>query len=550
MINYYIISNASRAANYGIGTYTCQLQSCLTPCADVRVSYIDMFANTQEFLKETDEVGYMHYKIPVISGNVEDEVSCKNAFYYLLQHINDENDSSLIFHFNYFQHYYLAIMLKIAFPKCRIVLTIHYLNWCFELNGNETLFRHYISTATKEKEEKESDMRIQRVRNNFKLERNFMSLADDVVVLSKATKNIIINDYNIQKDKLSLIYNGFDTSDIPEVTENSVESFMGNNVKYLLYVGRLDDIKGVTYLIKAFNKLPKEDEKLHLIIVGDGNFTSCLNAAKGNWERITFTGKIPKEDLRLIYPKIALGILPSFHEQCSYAAIEMMANGIPMVITDSTGLKEMLEDCPSCIVPINQENFSEEEFVDTLYHTIHELISDNDKLHKVSQLVKRLYQEKYALSAMGKGYRVLLKSVNRPIFSKDLLYLIDRRMISLIDSCPDIDTSFFGMTGIGCYLWYRICTLKDSDNKQDMSQSLLLQEYMIYWMDWIYETILQDETYIPSELVDILYKIKDTDFYKTKTAELIKLIPSRNPENIISEEHILSNALKIFNCKI
>lgn len=550
MINYYIISNASRAANYGIGTYTCQLQSCLTPCADVRVSYIDMFANTQEFLKETDEVGYMHYKIPVISGNVEDEVSCKNAFYYLLQHINDENDSSLIFHFNYFQHYYLAIMLKIAFPKCRIVLTIHYLNWCFELNGNETLFRHYISTATKEKEEKESEMRIQRVRNNFKLERNFMSLADDVVVLSKATKNIIINDYNIQKDKLSLIYNGLDTSDIPEVTENSVESFMGNNVKYLLYVGRLDDIKGVPYLIKAFNKLSKENEKLHLIIVGDGNFTSCLNAAKGNWERITFTGKISKEDLRLIYPKIALGILPSFHEQCSYAAIEMMANGIPMVITDSTGLKEMLEDCPSCIIPINNDNFSEDEFVETIYHTIHQLISDNDRLQEASQLVKRLYQERYTLSVMGKGYLALLNSANRPVFSKDLLYMIDRKMISLIDSCPDIDTSFFGMTGIGCYLWYRICTMKNTPDKQDISQSLLLQEYMIYWMDWIYETILQDETYIPSELVDILYKIKDTDFYKTKTAELIKLIPSRNPENIISEEHILSNALKIFNCKI
>ena len=550
MINYYIISNTSRAANYGIGTYTCQLQSCLTPCADVRVSYIDMFANTQEFLKETDEVGYMHYKIPVISGNVEDEVSCKNAFYYLLQHINDENDSSLIFHFNYFQHYYLAIMLKSAFPKCRIVLTIHYLNWCFELNGNETLFRHYISTATKGKVDKESDSRIQSVRNNFKLERNFMSLADDVVVLSKATKNIIINDYKIHKDKLSLIYNGVDISDIPEATENSVDSFIGNNFKYLLYVGRLDDIKGVTYLIKAFNKLSKEDEKLHLIIVGDGNFTSCLNAAKGIWERITFTGKISKEDLRLIYPKIALGILPSFHEQCSYAAIEMMANGIPMVITDSTGLKEMLEDCPSCIIPINNDNFSEDEFVETIYHTIHQLISDNDRLQEASQLVKRLYQERYTLSVMGKGYLALLKSVNRPIFSKDLLYLIDRRMISLIDSCPDIDTSFFGMTGIGCYLWYRICTLKDSDNKLDMSQSLLLQEYMIYWMDWIYETISQDETYIPSELVDILYKIKDTDFYKTKTAELIKLIPSRNPENIISEEHILSNALKIFNCKI
>ena len=550
MINYYIISNASRASNYGIGTYTCQLQACLTPCADVRVSYIDMFANTQEFLKETDEVGYMHYKIPVISGNVEDEVSCKNAFYYLLQHINDENDSSLIFHFNYFQHYYLAIMLKIAFPKCRIVLTIHYLNWCFELNGNETLFRHYISTATEGKVDKESDSRIQSVRNNFKLERNFMSLADDVVVLSKATKNIIINDYKIHKDKLSLIYNGLDISDIPEATENSVDSFIGNNFKYLLYVGRLDDIKGVTYLIKAFNKLSKEDEKLHLIIVGDGNFTSCLNAAKGNWERITFTGKISKEDLRLIYPKIALGILPSFHEQCSYAAIEMMAHGIPMVITDSTGLKEMLEDCPSCIIPINNDNFSEDEFVETIYHTIHQLISDNDRLLEASQLVKRLYQERYTLSVMGKGYLSLLNSANRPVFSKDLLYMIDRRMISLIDSCPDIDTSFFGMTGIGCYLWYRICTMKNTPDKQDISQSLLLQEYMIYWMDWIYETLqLGDEQY-PAELSDLTKELKDNMFYTIQANKLANATENKVQEKNTDEITILANALKIFRCKI
>ena len=150
---------------------------------------------------------------------------------------------------------------------------------------------------------------------------------------------------------------------------------------------------------------------------------------------------------------------------------------------------------------------------------------------------------------MSAGYLSLLKAKDYPIFSKDLLYMIDRRMIALIDSCPDIDTSFFGMTGIGCYLWYRICTLKDGDDKQDMSHSLLLQEYMIYWMDWIYETILQ-ETDIPSELVDVLYKIKDTDFYKTRTSELIKLVPSINSEKAISEEHILSNALMIFNCKI
>lgn len=417
------------------------------------------------------------------------------------------------------------------------------------MKGNETLFRYYISPSNNIPDDDGTNRLIKNVRSNFELERNFMSLADEVIVLSRATKNIIKNDYHIQKDKLLLVYNGLDISDVSGSMPQGIDSFKDSERKYLLYVGRLDEIKGVSYLVKAFNKLSQEDARLHLIIVGDGDFASCLNATNGNWERITFTGKISKEYLEQIYPKITLGILPSFHEQCSYAAIEMMAHGIPMVITDSTGLKEMLEEYPPCIVSINQENFSEEEFVDALYSAIHTLVSDEARLQEVSSLVKRLYQEKYTQSLMSAGYLSLLKAKDYPIFSKDLLYMIDRRMIALIDSCPDIDTSFFGMTGIGYYLWYRICTLKDSDNKQDMSHSLLLQEYMIYWMDWIYETILQ-ETDIPSELVDVLYKIKDTDFYKTRTSELIKLVPSLNSEKAISEEHILSNALKIFNCKI
>ena len=549
MIDYYIISNASRAANYGIGTYSGQIVSCLAKDSDININYIEMFANTSEYLKDVDEKGKTHYKIPIVSGNVEDEISCRNAFYYLSQHIKRNAKTTHVFHFNYFQHYYLAVLLKIAFPECRIILTVHYLSWCFDLKGNDTLFRYYISPSNNIPDDDGTNRLIKDVRSNFELERNFMSLADEVIVLSRATKNIIKNDYHIQKDKLLLVYNGLDISDVSGSMPQGIDSFKDSERKYLLYVGRLDEIKGVSYLVKAFNKLSQEDARLHLIIVGDGDFASCLNATNGNWERITFTGKISKEYLEQIYPKITLGILPSFHEQCSYAAIEMMAHGIPMVITDSTGLKEMLEEYPPCIVSINQENFSEEEFVDALYSAIHTLVSDEARLQEVSSLVKRLYQEKYTQSLMSAGYLSLLKAKDYPIFSKDLLYMIDRRMIALIDSCPDIDTSFFGMTGIGCYLWYRICTLKDGDDKQDMSHSLLLQEYMIYWMDWIYKTILQ-ETDIPSELVDVLYKIKETDFYKTRTSELIKLVPSLNSEKAISEEHILSNALRIFNCKI
>ena len=39
-----------------------------------------------------------------------------------------------------------------------------------------------------------------------------------------------------------------------------------------------------------------------------------------------------------------MGVMPSFHEQCSYVGIEMLMHGLPVIGTDTTGLKEMVED--------------------------------------------------------------------------------------------------------------------------------------------------------------------------------------------------------------
>ena len=60
--------------------------------------------------------------------------------------------------------------------------------------------------------------------------------------------------------------------------------------------------------------------------------------------QITFTRKVDQELLSVFYQISDVGVMASFHEQCSYVAIEMMAYGIPLVGTDTTGLKEMLED--------------------------------------------------------------------------------------------------------------------------------------------------------------------------------------------------------------
>lgn len=550
MTDFFIITNASRAASYGIGTYTNQLVSYLEEMDATHTHYIEMFANVKEFKKEVDEKGSIHYKIPVVSGYVEDEICCKNAFYFLSKYINYDEKSSLVFQFNYFQHYHLASLLKIAFPGCRIILTVHYFDWCFELKGDVSAFHDYISNTFKEHCEEESDSEYRkRICRNYEHERDFMRLADDVVVLSKATQEIVANDYRISKEKISLINNGIKKVTSLSEKINTNNTFLKDRFKYILFVGRLEESKGVTYLIRAFKKLCVNDDNLRLLVVGDGDFSSCMSAAEGCWDRVVFTGKVSKDQLEYIYSKVYIGVLPSFHEQCSYTAIEMMAHSIPLITSDAIGLNEMLQEIPCCLAHISQKEFVEDEFVESLYLGISKLIYDKKLYGEVSKKVNQIYLDHYSHSRIVENYCQLLAKNHVKIFSDDLQYMIDTKMISLVDSRPDIDLSFFGMTGVGCYLWYRIERLRNAETSTDHSRYLLLQEYMIYWMDWIDETIINELITLPNEFWILIQKIIESGFYSHIAKRFAKIMPPQS-SGFLPEKDVLSNALKISRCDV
>ena len=78
----FIFNNASRAANYGIGTYVRQLSDGLAAMPNIKVSFVEMYADTKEFAISEDERGMFHYRIPSLSSNIESEVYCRSIFYF------------------------------------------------------------------------------------------------------------------------------------------------------------------------------------------------------------------------------------------------------------------------------------------------------------------------------------------------------------------------------------------------------------------------------------------------------------------------------------
>lgn len=540
----FIFNNASRAANYGIGTYVRQLSDGLAALPDFWISFVEMYADSKEFSIVEDGKGLLHYRIPALASGIETEAYCRSIFYFIARHIEFGESDRLVFQFNYFQHFPLASLLKGQYPHSRIIVTVHYLNWCFELKGNITRMRKITANGHEAVDDTE-----RRVVSSFMDEKAFLHLADEVFVLSKSTKAILAKDYNVSQDKTHLIYNG-----IGNAICHRASSCHGaeNAERNILFVGRLDEIKGLKYLISAFGKIAGRYPNTRLVIAGDGDFQPYLEQGRKWMGRVVFLGKMQNNELDEVYETAYIGVMPSFHEQCSYTAIEMMRHGIPVVGTDSTGLAEMLDATPQLRVHIDEESFNEDDFVTQLALRMDLLLSDANAYREASDAVCRLYEERYKVSSMAKGIQqTVLLSFERMDYtvSPDYLRHIDSRMMQLVNQRPDIDTDFFGMSGIGVYLWWRIKSL--ADNKEKELQQSMLQEYLIYYLDWLDEVARLSS--LPEEMSTSLMDMYWQGFYKTKVRAMLGVFRLKDEErkaSLPSKDMIISNSLRICNCKI
>ena len=249
------------------------------------------------------------------------------------------------------------------------------------MNGNQARFEKIVKGNI------DNESSYQCILDNFHIEQSFLRLADEVIVLSQKTKELIKNTYNIADDKLWLIYNGLKDIDLQKFGRSTQK-------QNVLYVGRLDDNKGLGYLIKAFEIISQMFEEATLVIAGDGDFQKYLSESRNLKCRVSFLGRISHDDLEEVYSNAYIGVIPSFNEQCSYTVIEMMRRGIPIIGTNSTGLSEMFSDFPELRVHIDETNFREEEFITQLVEKIKCLFLDKNYYHQKSHIVRESFLKK------------------------------------------------------------------------------------------------------------------------------------------------------------
>jgi len=113
--------------------------------------------------------------------------------------------------------------------------------------------------------------------------------------------------------------------------------------KVILYLGRLEAIKGVEYLIKAFARLSLEDAVL--VLAGDGSLYKSLTALAqklGIQTKTRFAGYVSPEDVQLYYAVADVFVLPSItmptgKETWGLVVNEAMNQGLPVIATEAVG---------------------------------------------------------------------------------------------------------------------------------------------------------------------------------------------------------------------
>lgn len=129
------------------------------------------------------------------------------------------------------------------------------------------------------------------------------------------------------------------------------------NQRNILYVGRIDIVKGVDIALKAFLQLKKIYKDLSMTIVGSAKdfslsyktnltFEQYVQSIVGEYfaESIEFLGEQPQDVIQRLRSRCSVVVVPSRYETFGYTCLESMAQGVPTVVSNSGGGSEIVRD--------------------------------------------------------------------------------------------------------------------------------------------------------------------------------------------------------------
>jgi D-inositol-3-phosphate glycosyltransferase len=270
-------------------------------------------------------------------------------------------------------------------------------------------------------EELEGEYRIQG-------ERKVLQEADRIVAATPAELAQLQWLYQADTHKIEVIPPGVDTGRFYPIPNDEAKGFIGvpPDDMMLLFVGRIEPLKGLDVLIEAIGRYCRERRqekpRLFLAIIG-GEADSSPETTSAEMSRlqmlreqygvndvVTFLGKRSQDTLPYYYSAAEAVVMPSQYESFGMVALEAMACGTPVVASQVGGLAFLVQDGETgYTVPAGDP--------EALCHRLKALINDKElrrkmgeqafnfaqeyDWEKITSRIVRLYQERLSISQPG-----------------------------------------------------------------------------------------------------------------------------------------------------
>lgn len=178
-----------------------------------------------------------------------------------------------------------------------------------------------------------------------------MTMADRVVAVSEATKQILVDQYEIPADKIEVVYNSIDI-DTPVTDESHTSLPYVERMKELGYgvvvnVGRLTLQKNLTALLQAASKVVAARPKSLFLIAGAGEQERELlelSAELGIAKNVIFTGFLRGKQWRDSFRMGDLFVMPSVSEPFGLTPLEAIGYGTPALVSKQSGVAEVVNN--------------------------------------------------------------------------------------------------------------------------------------------------------------------------------------------------------------
>ncbi|MFC4078319.1 1,4-alpha-glucan branching protein domain-containing protein [Salinithrix halophila] len=180
------------------------------------------------------------------------------------------------------------------------------------------------------------------------LEQQLIDESDRVILCSTYMKREVEQIFHMPSDKAEVLPNGVDPEliQVADGREENKEPFAMVHERIVLFIGRLVREKGVETLIRSAERVLSRHPDTKFVIAGKGpmkeeweELSRQLNLA----DKVLFTGFISDEARNRLLRSASVAVFPSWYEPFGIVALEAMAAGTPVVVSDTGGLADVVE---------------------------------------------------------------------------------------------------------------------------------------------------------------------------------------------------------------